>query len=263
MNMILKKRLASEAPGWSSGAGPGGRLSQGVPRSGGVVIGRRKGFTLVEVIVVLVILAILAAIAIPALTGYIDKAEDKKWIAQARNAMAAFRTVVDESYSDGTLGQWNPTTGDFKDYTTAGDYRFAASPKIKFWYGNRVSEYSTADSNRYTFDNRAAELAGIEPTDPLSADKQPNNNIYWEMFIYAPKSSEYTAANAPAWAYLYYPEGQHPKKPVVFVTYGLSGLGSGYVTSGDVHNTITSSAGVVFCDPDAGYRVFHVVTPNM
>ena len=34
----------------------------------------KKGFTLVELIVVLVILAILAALLIPALTGYIDKA---------------------------------------------------------------------------------------------------------------------------------------------------------------------------------------------
>jgi prepilin-type N-terminal cleavage/methylation domain-containing protein len=44
----------------------------------------RAGFTLVEVIVVLVILAILAAIAIPALTGYIDKAQDKQYIAEHR-----------------------------------------------------------------------------------------------------------------------------------------------------------------------------------
>ena len=36
----------------------------------------KKGFTLVELIVVLVILAILAALLIPALTGYIDKAND-------------------------------------------------------------------------------------------------------------------------------------------------------------------------------------------
>lgn len=38
----------------------------------------KKGFTLVELIVVLVILAILAALLIPALTGYIDKAKDRK-----------------------------------------------------------------------------------------------------------------------------------------------------------------------------------------
>ncbi|MDR3052469.1 MAG: type II secretion system GspH family protein [Coriobacteriales bacterium] len=35
----------------------------------------KKGFTLVELIVVIVILAILAAIAVPALTGWIDKAK--------------------------------------------------------------------------------------------------------------------------------------------------------------------------------------------
>lgn len=38
----------------------------------------KKGFTLVELIVVLVILAILAALLVPALTGYIDKANKEK-----------------------------------------------------------------------------------------------------------------------------------------------------------------------------------------
>ena len=38
----------------------------------------KKGFTLVELIVVLVILAILAALLVPALTGYIDKANNQK-----------------------------------------------------------------------------------------------------------------------------------------------------------------------------------------
>ena len=35
---------------------------------------KKRGFTLVELIVVLVILAVLAALLIPSLTGYIDKA---------------------------------------------------------------------------------------------------------------------------------------------------------------------------------------------
>ena len=42
-----------------------------------VKIKKKRGFTLVELIVVLVILAILAALLVPALTGYIDKAKKK------------------------------------------------------------------------------------------------------------------------------------------------------------------------------------------
>lgn len=38
----------------------------------------KKGFTLVELIVVIAILAILALILIPAITGYIAKAEDSR-----------------------------------------------------------------------------------------------------------------------------------------------------------------------------------------
>jgi prepilin-type N-terminal cleavage/methylation domain-containing protein len=52
------------------------------------------GFTLVEVIVVLVILAILAAIAIPALTGYIDKAQKQNFIVKAREVATAYTTML-------------------------------------------------------------------------------------------------------------------------------------------------------------------------
>ena len=63
----------------------------------------KKGFTLVEVIVVLVILAILMAIAIPALTGYIDKAAEKKATAEARIIVTALQTIAVESYGTGAV----------------------------------------------------------------------------------------------------------------------------------------------------------------
>jgi prepilin-type N-terminal cleavage/methylation domain-containing protein len=72
-----------------------------------IIIRKRRGksgFTLVEVIVVLVILAILAAIAIPALTGYIDKANEKKMISEARSSVTAIQTWASEQYANGKTG---------------------------------------------------------------------------------------------------------------------------------------------------------------
>ena len=58
----------------------------------------QKGFTLVELIVVLVILAILAALLVPALTGYIDKANQEKVIAECRSVVMAAQTTASEYY---------------------------------------------------------------------------------------------------------------------------------------------------------------------
>jgi prepilin-type N-terminal cleavage/methylation domain-containing protein len=61
----------------------------------------KKGFTLIEVIVVLVILAILAAIAIPALTGYIDKANQRAAISEAANIRTSLQAISSDSYTTG------------------------------------------------------------------------------------------------------------------------------------------------------------------
>ena len=63
----------------------------------------QKGFTLVELIVVLVILAILAAMLVPALTGYIDKANNQKNIATTRQVVMAAQTEISEVYSKDKL----------------------------------------------------------------------------------------------------------------------------------------------------------------
>lgn len=65
---------------------------------------KKKGFTLVELIVVLVILAILAALLIPALTGYIDKAKEKSVIAETRSVVMAAQTLGNEAYAKEDVG---------------------------------------------------------------------------------------------------------------------------------------------------------------
>ena len=62
-------------------------------------ISQRKGFTLVELVVVLIILAILAAMLAPSLMGYIDKAKDKRVVAEVHQAVIAAQTLADETYA--------------------------------------------------------------------------------------------------------------------------------------------------------------------
>lgn len=82
---------------------------------------KKGGFTLVELIVVLVILAILAALLIPALTGYIDKAKQKKIVAETRQCVMAAQTLFDEDYGTGT------TTKSMTTWATAAGAKFTAA----------------------------------------------------------------------------------------------------------------------------------------
>lgn len=78
----------------------------------------KKGFTLVELIVVLVILAILAALLVPALTGYIDKANQEKVIAECRSVVMAAQTTASEYYGL-NKGLKDSTNNDAENVKTA------------------------------------------------------------------------------------------------------------------------------------------------
>ena len=62
-------------------------------------LSEKKGFTLVELVVVLVILAILAALLMPSLTGYIDKAKEKRVVAEVHQVVTAAQSLADEAYA--------------------------------------------------------------------------------------------------------------------------------------------------------------------
>lgn len=69
----------------------------------------KKGFTLVELIVVLVILAILAALLVPALTGYIDKANKEKVISETRMLHTAIQTEMSALYAKPEWKNFTPS----------------------------------------------------------------------------------------------------------------------------------------------------------
>ncbi|MDR2162858.1 MAG: prepilin-type N-terminal cleavage/methylation domain-containing protein [Clostridiales Family XIII bacterium] len=228
----------------------------------------RAGFTLVEVIVVLVILAILAAIAIPALTGYIDKANDKKYIADARNAIAAYRTVIDEMYADGTLGKGLPKdpSSKWSNYLVDGEPASSAgnppwSTNLKFINPNRISmfinienydpavSYPNSKDARTLFAEKAAELTG---TPFIPYETTPG---YTELGFYIPADASYSILNAQSFLYRYYPEGVVTGKSAVYVAYGLSGLEDEYATHADLYNDLKTKA---HSDPNAGYQVIHI-----
>lgn len=77
---------------------------------------KKRGFTLVELIVVLVILAVLAALLVPALTGYIDKAKKNQVIAETRMLTQAAQTELSTLYA----------TDEFQEQKSASSFTVAA-----------------------------------------------------------------------------------------------------------------------------------------
>ena len=64
---------------------------------------KKKGFTLIELIVVLVIMAILAAAAIPTVMGYIDNSRRASYLANMRAILQAAETTLTEARANGMV----------------------------------------------------------------------------------------------------------------------------------------------------------------
>jgi prepilin-type N-terminal cleavage/methylation domain-containing protein len=219
---------------------------------------RRRGFTLVEVIVVLVILAILAAIAIPALTGYIDKADDKKYIADARNEMIAYRTLLIEDYNEG-LFEKDATIKDYFLNGTGktGEWGWTSDGKKKAFSIANPLAYQTHGSDVY-YIKKATALTG--KTDFLNDTGTNTPSVpYASSIIIGPDNAETTLMNADGFVYLWVPEGQTSGKPLVVVTYKLA-----HIEGINENDRLGGSNGVYNKFKDAaykaneGYYVYHL-----
>lgn len=125
----------------------------------------KKGFTLVELIVVLVILAILIALLVPALTGYIAKANEKKVQVEARQMLVAIQTTESEATNEASyagkpdttkpseaiwklseLSKTEPTDGRTCTYGTDGEGKVTAL----VYYNNKYTATYVPESTSFT-----------------------------------------------------------------------------------------------------------------
>jgi type II secretory pathway pseudopilin PulG len=187
----------------------------------------------VEVIVVLVILAILAAIAIPALTGYINKAQSKSYITKARDVKIAALATLDIFYAEGKI----KTTSE--SWTSGLNIGLPSGTRVWAFFLDSNFEARAISSS----DSLDSFIPGItnEFTDLL--DTEP-----FAFFIVGPTGS--TPLTADGFICIYGEEGFTGASgdPVVWITHNIS-------ANSQYSRLVQNPPINITYDPNAGYEV--------
>ncbi|WP_041139796.1 type IV pilin protein [Beduini massiliensis] len=123
----------------------------------------KKGFTLIELVVVLVIIAILAAITVPVVTGYIEDANNARYVSEARSIYLVVQAEEAKATAKGT-----PIT----DYSTLVS---VANDKVEATATNGSTITVTSigydtTANKYT-------VVFTSNSKTITAEIDPNNEI--------------------------------------------------------------------------------------
>lgn len=126
-------------------------------------LNKKKGFTLMEMLIVVAIIAILIAIAIPTFSSQLEKAREASDQANIRSAYAiAQASTLLEKYPDGTA---LPTTGT------------VTSP----WYLNKDGSVASAATNAYAIQAKGPVSVSTVPiSGSTTFDKGDTITIVWD-----------------------------------------------------------------------------------